>query len=136
MRPLSGEPLDPGCRSDRLCVVKPAERLVVLDVATGSAVAHFLNGYVGANNRTGGEIVFFDYDAVVKLGSAGWSARMRDLLGGCPERTAIAAFRHEQLELCTSVIADIQAAIEMRLAVMSLPNRGLGMSWSLLISSA
>lgn len=125
--------------ADLFRVVKPGGRLVVSDVAAGSAVARFLDGYVGAHNSTGHEGVFLDEKTLVQLGAAGWSVQshsMRDFLWVFPDRTAMAAFCHELFDLRTSSVADTQAAIETQLGVTDLSDGTVGMRWSLMTISA
>lgn len=122
-----------------LRIVKPGGRLVVSDVATGSAVAHFLDGYVGAHNSTGHEGVYLGEGTLAELGAAGWSVeshRIQDFHWVFPDRGAMAAFCHELFDLRTSTVADTQAAIETQLGVTDLPNGTVGMAWSLLTISA
>jgi SAM-dependent methyltransferase len=116
-------------------VVKPGGRLVVSDVATGSAVARFLDGYVGTHNSTGHDGVFLDEHTLVQLCEAGWvveSHGICDFHWVLPDCTALAAFCHELFDLRSSAVADTQAAIETQLGVVTLPGKGVGMQWQML----
>lgn len=116
-------------------VVKPGGRLVVSDVAAGSTVAQFLDGYVGAHNSTGHEGVFIDEDTLVELRAAGWAVQshgVRDFHWVFADRSAMAAFCHALFDLRTSSVLDTQHAIESQLGVHCRPDGTLGMAWSLM----
>jgi SAM-dependent methyltransferase len=120
-------------------VVRPGGRLVVSDVATASAVARFLDGYVGGHNSTGHEGAFLDERTLRELAEAGWiveKAAIRDFQWVFPDRTAMAVFCHELFDLRSSSLADTQAAIEDQLGVNTLANGRTAMHWSLMTISA
>jgi len=120
-------------------VVRPGGRLVVSDVAAASAVARFLDGYVGGHNSTGHEGVFLDERTLRELAEAGWTvenAAIRDFHWLFPDRAAMAMFCHELFDLRSSTPADTQAAIEDQLGVSTLANGGAAMHWSLMTISA
>jgi SAM-dependent methyltransferase len=121
--------------AELLRVVKPNGRLVVSDVATGSSVARFLDGYVGAHNSTGHEGVFLDEHSLFELRAAGWCVQNHgtiDFHWVFPDRSAMAAFCHELFDLRTSSVNDTQTAFEAQLGVTDLPNGAVGMAWSLM----
>lgn len=116
-------------------VVKPGGRLVVSDVATGSTVAQFLDGYVGAHNSTGHEGVFLDEHTLQELRQTGWaieSSVIRDFHWVFSDRYAMADFCHGLFDLRTSSVADTQAAIETQLGITALAEGGVGMHWALM----
>lgn len=115
-------------------VLKPGGRLVVSDVATGSSVAEFLDGYVGTFNSTGHEGVFLDEHTLEDLRDTGWVVEKSEL---CEfhwvfvDRNAMAAFCHELFDLRKASVADTQTAIETQLGVANLPDGQVGMNWAL-----
>lgn len=116
-------------------VVKPGGGLVVSDVATGSVVARFLDGYVGAHNSTGHEGVFLDHGTLDELGQSGWSVQRHALQvfeWVFPDRLSMAGFCHELFDLRTSDVADTQAAIESQLGVTMRSDGTVGMRWELM----
>lgn len=116
-------------------VVKPGGRLVVSDVASGTAVAKFLDGYVGDYNSTGHQGVFLDQQTLQELRDTGWkieSSKAQDFHWVCPSRSAMAAFCHELFDLRSSGVGDTQATIETQLGVTEWPEGNVGMHWALL----
>ena len=116
-------------------VIKPGGRLIVSDVAAGSAVAHFLDDYVGAHNSTGHDGVFLDDHTFQELRETGWTV----LYSYTPyfnwefsTRFEMASFCHELFSLSTSTIAETQTAIETMLGVSDKDDNNVGMNWSLL----
>jgi SAM-dependent methyltransferase len=119
--------------------VKPGGRLVVADVLEDSAVARFLDGFVGANNSTGHQGAYLNVHTAHALRETGWTVEAEELkhfhwrfstLGD------MAAFCHELFDLRRCSVADTQAAIEKRLGVTRWPDGTVGMAWSLLTISA
>jgi len=116
-------------------VVKPGGRLVVSDVAKGSAVARFLDGYVGAHNSTGHEGVFLDECTVDELQKSGWSiaeAGVRNFHWLFSSRLDMARFCHALFDLRTSSEDDTRLAIETTLGVDDLSDGRVGMRWALM----
>ena len=116
-------------------VTKPGGRLVVSDVATDSAVARFLEGYVGPHNSNGHQGGFLDGHTLVELRDAGWSVHRHDVQNFCwvfPDRAVMAAFCHELFDLRSSSMADTRVAIETQLGVKQLSSGQVGMDWSLM----
>jgi SAM-dependent methyltransferase len=115
-------------------VIKPRGRLVVSDVATGSPEAQFLDGYVGANNRTGHEGAFLDESTLEALYETGWvveNSSLRNFHWIFADRVDMAAFCHELFDLHTARVADTWFAIETQLGVADLPSGQVGMNWAL-----
>ncbi|MBI5277969.1 MAG: methyltransferase domain-containing protein [Burkholderiales bacterium] len=120
---------------DLLRVVKPGGRLVVSDVAEGSAVAGFLDGYVGSHNSTGHEGDYLSADTVATLRHAGWHIASSELVPFhwvFASRDDMAAFCHRLFDLRTSTLADTRRAIESGLGVDELPGGRIGMRWELM----
>jgi len=116
-------------------VAKPGGRLVVSDVASGSSVAQFLDGYVGEHNSTGHEGVFLDERTLQALRAAGWTIEHSELQHfhwRFTDRKAMAEFCLELFDLRTSSVADTQSAIETQLGVTDLSEGCVGMHWSLM----
>jgi SAM-dependent methyltransferase len=115
-------------------VVKPGGRLVIADVAAESAVAGFLDGYIGAHNSTGHEGEFLNEQTLDELQQAGWSGAhydIRDFHWVFHNRYDMASFCHKLFDLRTSTLANTQAEIEAQLGVDDLAD-GIGMRWSLM----
>lgn len=118
-----------------LRVVRPGGRLVVSDVAAGSKVARFLDGYVGDNNSTGHEGVFLDRRSIDELRRAGWTLLSEEIVDFhwlFDDRQAMATFCHGLFDLCRSSVNDTLAAIEDQLGVDTLGNGRIGMRWQLM----
>jgi len=116
-------------------VVRPGGRLVVSDVATGSDVAQFLDGYVGANNSTGHKGVYLDERTQDELSQAGWivqQAAVNDFHWTFTSRKKMASFCHALFDLRTSNEVDTELAIESKLGVDDLPDGLVGLRWQLL----
>jgi len=120
-------------------VVKPGGRLVVSDVAEGSAVALFLDGYVGANNSTGHEGMFLSDQTQREMHEVGWSVEQAELCHfhwQFADRDTMAAFCHHLFDLRTSSQADTREAIESQLGVVQIKSGLVGMCWSLMTITA
>lgn len=120
---------------DLFRVLRPAGRLVVSDVATGSPEARFLDGYVGDHNSTGHEGAFLDDLTLEALRDAGFSELLRHIrhfFWVFPDRHAMAAFCHQLFDLRSSNLDDTARAIEAKLGVVEQADGGVGMRWSLL----
>jgi len=116
-------------------VVRSGGRLVVSDVASASAVAHFLDGYVGANNSTGHEGVFLDEWTLSEITQAGWTIERVETSHFhwvFANRVDMAAFCHELFDLRASTEADTLQTVECTLGVDDLQAGGVGMRWSLM----
>ena len=59
-------------------VVKPGGRFVLSDVAEGSPVAAFLDGFIGAHNSTGHVGNYLGEDTLTELDACGWSVKTRE----------------------------------------------------------
>jgi SAM-dependent methyltransferase len=116
-------------------VVKPGGHLVLSDVAAGTPVARFLDGYVGAHNSTGHEGRYLDEQTLRELADAGWLLQrhgMQRFHWVFAQRAAMAAFCHGLFDLRGTTEAHTQAAIEAQLGVTAWPDGRVGMHWSLM----
>lgn len=115
-------------------VLKPGARLVLSDVAAGSAEAGFLDGYVGACNSTGHEGVYLDATTLHDLSACGFviqTAEARRFHWQFPDVRAMAEFCHQLFDLQRSTVADTEQAIRRHLGDPVATPEGVGMPWSL-----
>ena len=115
-------------------VVKPGGRFVLSDVAEGTAVARFLDGYVGDNNSTGHEGVFLSENTLMELQEAGWRIFSNEYVGFhwiFNDRKAMGAFCNGLFDICQRTVEETLIAIESELGVDRLPDGRLGMRWGL-----
>ncbi|CAM3443044.1 class I SAM-dependent methyltransferase [Halomonas lysinitropha] len=115
-------------------VVRPGGHLVLSDVAKGSAVAGFLDDYVGAHNSTGHEGVYLDSHTLDHLIEAGWSILACDQVDfhwRFDDSESMAAFCHQLFDLHNN-IATTCRAIETRLGRERLSDGTTGLRWSLM----
>lgn len=120
-------------------VVKPGGRLVVSDVAGGSAVSCFLDGYVGKHNSTGHKGFFLGEATLDELDQSGWNlvtVNTNAFHWNFSNRYDMARFCHTLFDLRTSTERDTQQAIEAMLGVDDLPGGGVGMRWELVTITA
>lgn len=120
-------------------VVKPGGRLVVSDVANGSAVARFLDGYVGTHNSTGHAGSFLSESTLDELHKSGWIidlAEVKSFHWRFSNTSDMARFCHTLFDLQTSTEYDTQQAIETELGVDHLPDGKVGMRWELMTIGA
>jgi SAM-dependent methyltransferase len=116
-------------------VLKPSGLFVVSDVASGSAVANFLDGYVGAHNSTGHEGIFLDEGTITELKQTGWnivSIQQNDFHWVFEDRAAMAAFCHNLFDIRKATIEQTLSSIEQELGVDPMPDGRIGMRWSLM----
>lgn len=110
--------------SDLFRVARSGGRLVASDMATVTAVARFLDGYVSARNSMGHEGVFLDERTLDALKQAGWTV---EHAGNWPfhwasaRRPDMAAFCHALFDLRTFSEAQTLKALESNLGVEDLP---------------
>lgn len=115
-------------------VLRPEGRLAIAEVAEGSAVAGFLNGFVDRHSTLGHQGSFMDDRMAGTLAAAGFSLT----------RDAIAAYHwwfesRDDMADCLRLMfgidratpAQIIAAAERELGVDDLPGGSVGMRWSL-----
>lgn len=125
--------------ADMQRVTKPGGRLVLSDVAAGSDVASFLDGFVGAHNSTGHEGAFLGDATREELRSTGWQVNTCELVRfhWCfSHRSQMADFCRQLFDLQFATHEAIDQAIDDTLGVDVLPSGQTGMRWSLLTITA
>jgi SAM-dependent methyltransferase len=116
-------------------VVRPGGRFVLSDVAAGSDVARFLDGFVGAYNSTGHEGVYLDGRTVADLENAGWevlSAAQVPYHWTFADRAAMADFCRGLFDICRASPGQVEEAIDRGLGVDDLGGGRVGMRWGLM----
>ena len=121
--------------AEMLRVVRPGGRFVVSDVAAGSDVARFLDGFVGAHNSTGHEGVYLGEDTLKDLKSTGWDVRSAAQVPyhwTFENRAAMADFCRGLFDICRASLGQVEEAIERGLGVDELGGGSVGMRWGLM----
>lgn len=116
-------------------VMRPDARFALSDVAEGSAVARFLDNFVGKWNSTGHEGVYLNEATFAELGETGLRverSEIKDFLWRFPDRDTMAAFCMKLFDISRAEQGDVAEAIEQRLGTAMLPGGGIGMNWSLM----
>lgn len=115
-------------------VVKPGGALVLSDVAADSAVARFLDDYVGSCNSTGHEGHYLDEQTLVELTSTGWQVELCEVVA-CPwvlpDTAAMVEFCRGLFDIRRSTPIETAEAIKRHLG-NSNSQEGLEMQWSLM----
>jgi len=120
-------------------VVRPGGTLVVSDVASGSSVARFLDGFVGDHNSTGHDGMYLDERTLRELRAARWRVRSCETVDFhwvFDDRQCMAAFCHDLFDVCRAGIAGTLRAIETQLGADDLSDGRVGMRWSLMTIAA
>ncbi len=115
-------------------VIKPGGRFVLSDVATDSAVAYFLDDYVGKYNSTGHQGIFLDEITLKELKESNWIINTSEQVNFHWKFDDL-----EEMEIFCNDLFDIGRvkkgqtikAIEDLLSVSELPDGSFGMNWSL-----
>ncbi len=118
--------------------LRPGGRVVVSDVAEGSAVARFLDDYVGAHNSTGHDGHFLTEALIHELERAGFidiTASLEPVLWRFADEPTMAKFCQRLFDLGRTPWQHTLAEIHRRLGVVRVPE-GVGMRWELLTFSA
>lgn len=116
-------------------VVKPGGRLVLSDVAANSAVANFLDGYVGDNNSTGHKGIYLSKDTPNELCQVGWhliSAEQVDFNWVFNDLLAMGRFCHSLFDLQHVSFRNTIDVIRAKLGIDILDGGKIGMHWSLM----
>jgi SAM-dependent methyltransferase len=116
-------------------VMRPGARFALSDVAEGSAVAQFLDGFVGKWNSTGHEGVYLNQATLAELGEAGLRVEhcdTSDFLWRFPDRDSMAAFCTKLFDISGAAQSHVAEAIEQVLGTQQLSDGGIGMNWSLM----
>ena len=121
-------------------VVKPGGRFVLSDVAADSAVAAFLDGFVGAHNSTGHDGIFLHPDTLPEeLGSVGWRVLSCEPVDFCwrfPSRESMGRFCRDLFDLQGVSVPAVVDAIHTTLGFHEAPAGEIAMNWSLLTVTA
>ena len=115
-------------------VVKPGGQLVLSDVAQGSTVAKFLDGYVGDNNSTGHEGLFISDVTLEELCRIGWQLVSRERVRFhwvFDNDYELATFTHCLFDLQKTSIQDTLDVIVAELGIDTFDNGKVGMRWEL-----
>lgn len=115
-------------------VVRPSGRLAIAEVAEGSNVANFLNGFVDQYNSMGHQGVFWNSGCTTMLEAAGWNVMHNE-----PAQYHWRFEDRASLVHCLALMFGIDLAtpdqifdaVTALLGVDVLPNGQLGMRWSL-----
>lgn len=126
---------DPGATFTEIRrVLRPQGRLAIAEVAAGSAVAGFLNGFVDRHNTLGHQGHFLDDAMAATLVAAGF-AIASDAVAAYHWPFASRADMADCLQLMFGIDlatpGQIVQAIERELGVDDLPGGAIGMRWSL-----
>lgn len=115
-------------------VVKPGGRIVISDVAFGSAEADFLDNFVGQRNSTGHAATYIDHNTIALIESAGLSVLScgrQAFHWAFPNAEIMGSFCHQLFDLRSCTEGETQLAIESHLGTICLPGGGVGMNWAL-----
>ncbi|MDB4476497.1 methyltransferase domain-containing protein [bacterium] len=117
-----------------LKTLKPGGKFVLSDVLEGSAVAHFLDDFVGKYNSTGHDSIYLNEDTLTTLEESGWNvanAQAVDFNWGFASIEEMELFCASLFGLRGLKKGDIFQAVDTILSVTELPDGRIGMSWSL-----
>lgn len=118
---------------------KQSGQLILSDVAIGSAVAHFLDDFVGRHNSTGHAGVYLDQHTAVDLQQTGWSIRSDQKISFhwvFDHRRDMADFCRGLFDIQRASDAEIWDAVDRMLGVDVMDAEGageekIGMRWAL-----
>ncbi len=117
--------------------LRPGGRLVVADAHAGSAVARFLDEFVGRYNSTGHEGIYLDERTVADVASAGLVLERVEQLRYAwwfANRDDMAAFCRQLFDMREATLPMVLEAIESRLGIVTREGDAgpeFGMSWEL-----
>lgn len=115
-------------------VLKPRARLVLSDVEENSAVARFLDEFVGAHNSTGHEGIYLNGDTQNEIAAAGFrivTSETVKLRWRLPSKHELAAFCKQLFDLPHASDTQVIDAIEHYLGYEQLSDNSMGMNWQL-----
>lgn len=124
---------------EALRVTRPGGQLVVSDVAEGSAVAQFLDDYVGQYNSTGHDGIFLNDGTIADIKAAGWqvmAAEIVDFHWVFATKQDMAVFCHTLFDIRDKEYQRTIDEIERRLGVHLNADGTIGMHWSLMTITA
>lgn len=116
-------------------VVKPGGTLVVSDVAEGSPVARFLDGFVGDNNTTGHEGAFLSDRTCAELQAGGWvvdRARVESFAWRFESSGAMVDFTRHLFDIVRAPDEAVLRAIGEGPGCAELQGGGCEMNWALM----
>ena len=120
---------------ETLRVTRPGGRFVLSDAAEGSAVAKFLDGFVGDFNSTGHDGVFLCESDLKDLSQAGWRILAAEQVAyhwRFAGRDEMADFCQGLFDISTASRTRVGEAIERDLGCDGLSDGQVGMRWSLM----
>lgn len=115
-------------------VLKPQGRLVLSDVAESSAVARFLDEFVGAHNSTGHEGIYLNNTTTHDLSSAGFTVanvEHVDIIWRLASEDELAQFCKQLFDLRDVTDAQVAQAIHDYLGFEQMADQTVGMKWQL-----
>jgi len=115
-------------------VTKPGGRFVLSDALEGSAVAAFLDGYIGVHNSTGHEGAYLTPATIDELTGAGFTTPEMNIEHYhwiFDDVDDMGAFCHLLFDLCKSTPEMTKEAIINHLGLVHFESGQIGMNWSL-----
>jgi SAM-dependent methyltransferase len=119
-------------------VVRPGGQLVLADVWQGSAVALFLDGFIGAHNSTGHHGYYLNTGTAGELSEAGWqvcSVERMPLRGCFATEDELARFCCTLFDLRGVTLDQVLAAVRASLGIEQLAD-GVCLHWELAYCTA
>lgn len=116
-------------------VVRSGGRFVLSDVAGGSNIASFLDGFVGANNSTGHEGAFLGQSTLTELEDSGWRILSSDVVKfhWVFDRIGdIGNFCCDLFDIRKASPAEVEGVLFSELGLDNLIDGNFGMRWSLM----
>lgn len=119
-------------------VAKPSSQLILADVYKDSAVAHFLDDFIGQYNSTGHDGIYIDETTLPELEQAGWqvlSAHQQAIYWQFATESELAQFCRSLFDLRAISDTDIIHAVEHRLGITKTAT-AVKMHWQLFYIAA
>lgn len=116
-------------------VVRPGGRLLLADVHEDSAVARFLDGFVGCHNTTGHSGHYLGPRTLAELDGAGWRVRRAERVGLAwlfDDRAALVAFCRMLFDMPAVPDAELLGAVDRVLGCRARGGR-VAMAWELFL---
>ncbi len=120
-------------------VLRPGGRLGIAEIATGSAPARFLNGFVDAHSSLGHDGHFFDGDVIDLLKASRLvdvSLQITPLEWRFPDLASMARFTQALFGMDQASDDQVIDGIDRLLGTRSLEDGGVAMRWELLVVTA
>jgi SAM-dependent methyltransferase len=115
-------------------VLSPGGLYVLSDVAEGSPVSRFLDGYVGSHNSTGHHGFYLSGSLRGELEASGFRVLDDEQVAftwNCPSRGELARFCSLLFDLRPEGEAGLLEAADAILGIVDFPDGGVGLRWSL-----